>query len=532
MKEWRLLDTGYRSAAENMALDDAILECRANDLVPNTVRFLQFDPPAVLVGYHQGVEQEVRLDYVNDHGIEVNRRLTGGGAIYFDKPALGWEIIASKASVSYSRPEEIFPIICEGTVNALKELGIQAEFRSKNDIEVNGRKISGTGGTEQGSAFLFQGTLLTDFDVEGMVRALRIPIAKLKDKELKSAKERVTCIKWELGFLPGYDEIKEALKRGFEQSLGMKLVEGTLTTEEKMLLESKLHMFQSEDWIYLDRRPLDEAAEVRAIDKTPGGLIRVSLAIDKGANLIKSALITGDFYAFPNRAIMDLESKLKFASCDEEVIREIVYNFFTTNDVIVPGVIPSDITRLILEAIDRSSCESFGISSSEANHIYPVNKNIKDILDDNYDYLLLPYCAKLTSCDYRYKEGCLSCGECSIGEAYEMAEAAGLEPMTIQTFEHLMDTLKVLRGKGAKGYIGCCCEAFYCKHKDEIEESGVPGLLIDIDDTTCYDLGMENDGYKGSFEAQTQLKLGLLSTILDQISKRETASLRCIPSMS
>ena len=526
MREWRLLDTGYRSAAENMALDNAILECRADNLVPNTMRFLQFDPPAVLVGYHQGVEQEVRLEYVRDHGIEVGRRLTGGGAIYFDKPALGWEIIASKDSVSYSRPEEIFPIMCEGAVNALKTLGVQAEFRSKNDIEVNGRKISGTGGTDRGCAFLFQGTLLTDFDVEGMVRALRIPIAKLKDKELKSAKERVTCLKWELGFLPGYEEIKEALKIGFEQSLGIKLVEGALSVEEKILLEKKLPVFQSEDWIYLDRRPLEEAAEVRAIDKTPGGLIRVSLAIDKAANVIKSALITGDFYAFPNRAIMDLESKLKFASCDEEGIQKIVHNFFTTNEVILPGVTPSDITRLILEAIDRASCESFGISSSEANHIYPINKNLKDILNDSYDYLLLPYCAKLTSCDYRFREGCLRCGECSISEAYEMAEAAGLEPMTIQTFEHLMDTLKILKDKGAKGYIGCCCEAFYCKHKDEIEESGVPGFLIDIDDTTCYDLGMENYGYKGSFEAQTQLKIELLSTLLNQIVNRETAKSR------
>src|SRR4030043_575799 len=354
MQKWRLLDTGYLSAAENMALDDTILECRANGAIPNTIRFLQFEPPAVLVGYHQDIEQEVRLDYVNYHGIEVNRRLTGGGAIYFDTPSLGWEIIASKTSVPYFHPEELFKTMCEGTINALSILGIQADFRPKNDIEVNGRKISGTGGTERGGAFLFQGTLLIDFDVEAMVRALRIPIAKLKDKELKSARERVTCIKWELGFLPSYEEIKEALKRGFEQALGIKLGEDELTTAEKGLLERKLPMFQSEEWIYLDRRPLEEAAVVHAIDKTPGGLIRVSLAIDKRANLIKSALITGDFYAFPTRAILDLESKLKFIPCDEESIREIVHNFFATSGVVMPSITPSNITKLILEAIARA----------------------------------------------------------------------------------------------------------------------------------------------------------------------------------
>jgi lipoate-protein ligase A len=526
METWRLMDTGYLSAAENMALDDVLLECRAKAIIPNTIRFLQFAPPAVLVGYHQDIGQEIRLEYVNNHGIEVNRRLTGGGAIYFDTSSLGWEIIASKASVPYSGPEHIFRIMCEGTINALNNLGIQAEFRPKNDIEVNGKKISGTGGTERGGAFLFQGTLLIDFDVEVMVRSLRIPIAKLKDKELKSAKERVTCIKWELGFIPDYREIKEALKRGFEETLGIELAEDKLNITEKRLLENRLSEFQSEEWVYLDRRPLEEAAIVQAIDKTPGGLIRVSLAIDKGANLIKSALITGDFYAFPSRAILDLESKLKFAPCEEERIRDIVHSFFTTNEVIMPGITPDHIADSILEAVGRTSYENFGISLFEMNHLYPVNKNMKDILKDNYDYLLLPYCSKLPSCDYRDKEGCLKCGECSIGEAYEMAEAMGLKPITIQSFEHLMDTLKAIGDEGTRGYIGCCCEAFYCKHKDEIEESGVPGFLIDIDDTTCYDLGMENEAYKGSFEAQTQLKLDLLSVLLNQISSRETANLR------
>ena len=160
MRQWRLLDTGYRSAAENMALDEVILECRDGELVPDTIRFLQFDPPAVLVGYHQDVEQEIRLDYVKNHGIEVNRRLTGGGAIYFDRSSLGWEIVASKASVPRLNAEHLFRTMCEGAVNALRTLGIEADFRPKNDIEVNGRKISGTGGTERGGAFLFQGTLL------------------------------------------------------------------------------------------------------------------------------------------------------------------------------------------------------------------------------------------------------------------------------------------------------------------------------------------------------------------------------------
>lgn len=165
MNKWRFLDTGYRSAAENMALDYIILKLRSKNLVPDTIRLLRFKPPAVLVGYHQDVEHEVRLEYVAIKGIDVNRRITGGGAIYFDESSVGWEIIASKKSIpKYRSIEELFEIMCRGAIRALKILGVNASFRPKNDIEINGRKISGTGGTEYGDAMLFQGTLLENFD--------------------------------------------------------------------------------------------------------------------------------------------------------------------------------------------------------------------------------------------------------------------------------------------------------------------------------------------------------------------------------
>ncbi|RLJ01267.1 MAG: lipoate--protein ligase family protein, partial [Candidatus Aenigmatarchaeota archaeon] len=66
-----------------MALDEAILEARSRGLIPNTLRFLQFSPHCVLVGYHQTVSQEVRVDYCRAQGIEINRRITGGGALYW-----------------------------------------------------------------------------------------------------------------------------------------------------------------------------------------------------------------------------------------------------------------------------------------------------------------------------------------------------------------------------------------------------------------------------------------------------------------
>src|SRR5512139_3662602 len=97
METFRLLDTPPMTAAENMALDEALLEIKGQGLAPNTIRFLQFSPRAVLVGLHQSVAEEVRADYCEAHGIHINRRITGGGAIFFDESQLGWEVICDKS---------------------------------------------------------------------------------------------------------------------------------------------------------------------------------------------------------------------------------------------------------------------------------------------------------------------------------------------------------------------------------------------------------------------------------------------------
>ena len=85
MQTWRLLDTPPMTAAENMAMDETLLELKGQGKSPNTIRFLQFSPKAVLVGFHQAIAEEIRLDYCRANKIDVNRRITGGGAIFFDE---------------------------------------------------------------------------------------------------------------------------------------------------------------------------------------------------------------------------------------------------------------------------------------------------------------------------------------------------------------------------------------------------------------------------------------------------------------
>ena len=306
MKVWRLLDTPPMSAGENMALDDALVELRGKGRSLDTIHFLQFSPRSVLVGFHQAVSEEIRVEYCRENGIDVNRRITGGGAIFFDESQLGWEVICDKAFFGVKIPHPgLFRTLCEPVVAALARLGVKSEFRPRNDIEVNGRKISGTGGTESDDAFLFQGTMLTDFDVNTMLRSLKIPIEKLKAKEVDSVKERVTCLKWELGYTPPLEEIKNAVASGFEQVLGIRLEPGGLTWEEEALFQEKLDFFRSPAWIDQVHPRVGKKDVIQAACKSEAGMVRFTFVVSLGAKRLRDVYITGDFLSFPTRALFD-----------------------------------------------------------------------------------------------------------------------------------------------------------------------------------------------------------------------------------
>jgi lipoate-protein ligase A len=82
-REFRIIDTGVRGGARNIAFDAALIDLHNDGHIPDTIRFLQFEPTA-LVGRHQDLSREIRLDYCAQEGIGLARRITGGGALYMD----------------------------------------------------------------------------------------------------------------------------------------------------------------------------------------------------------------------------------------------------------------------------------------------------------------------------------------------------------------------------------------------------------------------------------------------------------------
>jgi lipoate---protein ligase len=516
MKTWRLLDTPPMTAAENMALDDTLVTLKGRGKTPDTIRFLQFSPRAVLTGYHQSVDQEVRKAYCRSEGIDINRRITGGGAIFFDESQLGWEIICDKAFFKLKIPNlNLFKSLCDPVIIALKTLGIKAAFRPRNDIEVNGRKISGTGGTESEGAFLFQGTLLTDFDADTMLKSLKIPVEKLKAKEIDSVKERVTCLKRELGRTPPLEEIKAALCAGFETGLGIALKPAGLTESEKRFFEKRLAHYRSRDWIDLVKPPLNTKEVVQGTYKTDAGMIRWTLVVGLPKKKIREIYLTGDFLSFPTRSLFDLESTLRGIRIDREAIHGIIRHFFDESRITIPGMTIDDFIRPMDQALEKIEIAKHGLPLSFCNQISVTNGSFEGILKRKPSVLLLPYCSKEIACDLRYQKGCRVCGDCSVSDAWMIGAEKKMETRCIVSFEDLWKELMKMKETGVSAFIGCCCQPFFAKHADDFERAGVPGILLDIDNTTCYDLDRAKEAYAGNFEGQTHVNLALLKAVLN-----------------
>ena len=350
MDFWRVIDTGLRPAAQNIALNRALLEARQAEEIPSTLRFLRFAPSALL-GYHQSAEQELNLDYCRANKIAVQRRITGGGAIYFDETQIGWELYLSKRDVGTSDMQAISRRICHAAATAISALGVDARYRPRNDIEVDGRKISGTGGAFDGNALLFQGTLLIDFDVEKMLRVLRIPSEKLSDKAIASARERVANLKELLGRAPDAGLIKGNITEAFESEFGIEFRDGDLTLSEHARYQVAHAEIDTPDWVHLVTRPVSGMPVLEAVQKFAGGLLRAAVIFDTTTQTVRQVWFTGDIFVSPRRAIADLEAALRDTPIDRLEAR--IRAFFTGREVDMLSLVPDDFLAVMRLAVKQ-----------------------------------------------------------------------------------------------------------------------------------------------------------------------------------
>jgi len=316
--------------------------------------------PLVSIGYFQDAGQEVDLQYCKEAGIPFMRREVGGGATYLDKNQIFYQLIWKKDNPRFPKAvQDIFPWFSEAPVETYRAFGVQAEYRSINDIITKeGRKIAGEGGGNIGDCMVFVGGILLDFNYKAMSRILQVPDEKFRDKVFKTMEENVTTMKRELGMVPPREEVVKVLKESFEKKIGS-LKEASLTPEiiEKMKeLESWM---TSEEFLYQKTPKIPAGVKIRegvevlyGLHKARGGLIRTAEEIAEGK--IEDIAISGDFQFYPKEGLFGLEGSLEKVSLDEKKIIERVETFYEEKGVESPGVESKDFATTILNPTQAS----------------------------------------------------------------------------------------------------------------------------------------------------------------------------------
>ncbi len=351
---FRVVDSGLREGRFNIALDQAMLELHQSGSIPDSIRFIHFQPSA-LVGRHQELSTELDLGYCREHGIGVGRRITGGGAIYLDPGQLGWALVFSRATLRGASLGEVARSICEAVAAGLSHLGIDARFRPRNDIEVGGRKISGTGGFFDGDTLIYQGTVLIDLDPAAMLGALRVPRSKIEKRGLDSAAQRVVTVRELLGpATPAVEEVQQALLRGLEERLDLVFRPEALSAAEESLARQLYNSQIGRDEFAAEIDGPPRGGEVHVgVHTSAGGTITTYLRREGAAGRrIGQVLITGDFFVAPPRLVFDLESHLRGVEVD--ALGEAVEGFFAARPVGALSVTAADFRRSLEAALSAS----------------------------------------------------------------------------------------------------------------------------------------------------------------------------------
>ena len=255
MKKWRLLKLGVNDAFTNMAIDEAITAARIGNTVPNTLRLYRWKPSAVSIGRFQNILSEVHADECKKHGVDVVRRITGGGAVYHAcQNEITYGVIAREKDFGSTDVIHAYNTICNGLIEAARTLGVNADFnpgdpRNCPNIAINAKKISGSAQYHRGGVLLQHGTFLMNVDLKQMFTFLRVPWAKTADDVACVARDRITSLRKELKRDVRVEEASEALIQGFQKALGMELVNEGLTLQEQQVA-SKLRKekYSAENW--------------------------------------------------------------------------------------------------------------------------------------------------------------------------------------------------------------------------------------------------------------------------------------------
>lgn len=275
MKEtWYFIDSGKKSPAYNMALDEALLNWHSIGKIPPTIRFYGWDPATLSIGYFQKVEKEINMAAVHKHQLGFVRRPTGGRGVLHDKE-LTYSVIVSEDHPRMPQSvTEAYRVISEGILEGFKSAGLDAYFaipeskQEKEDLKnprsavcfdapswyelvVEGRKVAGSAQTRQKGVILQHGSIILDIDEDLLFDLFLYPSEKVKERMKRNFKNKAVSIN-SLREVPlTLEEAKQFFKIGFEKGLHISLEPYELRQEEEEEVRSIMKSrYENDDWNY------------------------------------------------------------------------------------------------------------------------------------------------------------------------------------------------------------------------------------------------------------------------------------------
>jgi lipoate-protein ligase A len=255
--KWRFIDLDLVDPYLGPAVFEAVMEARQKNLAPDTILFWRPKKPAVYVGYHQYVLEDINVEACRKDNVPIIRRTLGGGTGYCDQNQIIYNIIfsAEERGISQS-PKKVYHYILSGLIETLRNIGISDAVidESRYSVYANGKKISGSGQLSAYGIVDSSGSFLVDFDYNLMSKYLTNPVKNLRTG-IKKPEDGLTSLSRELKRKIPIKEVKTELRKGFEKVLG-ESVEGSLSEYELSKAEELKPKYLTDEWTFRadDRR--------------------------------------------------------------------------------------------------------------------------------------------------------------------------------------------------------------------------------------------------------------------------------------
>ncbi|WP_144511066.1 biotin/lipoate A/B protein ligase family protein [Bacillus sp. FJAT-22090] len=270
--KWYFVNSGPCSPSYNMALDEALLDWHSEGLIPPIVRFYEWNPATLSIGYFQSVEKEIDMDAVKRLGLGFVRRPTGGRGVLHEHELTYSVIVTESYPNMPATVTEAYRVISEGLLIGFQNLGLDAYFsvpdteEKREDLKkpksavcfdtpswyelvVEGRKVAGSAQTRQKGVILQHGAILLDLDEDKLIQTFKFPSVEVREKVKGSLSKKAVSINKISQKPVTIDECKIAFKKGFEEALQIELVEYNLTEEQKRYVkELEANRYASEEW--------------------------------------------------------------------------------------------------------------------------------------------------------------------------------------------------------------------------------------------------------------------------------------------